>query len=87
LAAAIALAPVAVLAGTDKNITDGAAKGQANELTTTAPNSSTGQGCTNTSASAKDNGSLTTYKTHDSASPSVACKKLPGKMQSGTITN
>jgi hypothetical protein len=36
---------------------------------------------------AKDNGSLSTYRTTDSASPSVACKKLPGKMKSGTIPN
>jgi hypothetical protein len=60
-----------------KNITDGAAKGQASELTATAPD----KGC------AKDNGSLSTYRTTDSASPSVACKKLPGKMKSGTIPN
>jgi hypothetical protein len=62
VAIAIAFCPVAAYAVNDsKNISDGAAKGQASELTATAPS----KGCPTTPSGspAKDNGSLSTYRT------------------------
>jgi hypothetical protein len=83
--ATLVLSTGGAFAATDsKNISDGAAKGQASERTATAPD----KGCSAapSASPAKENGSLSTYRTTDNASP-AACKKLPGKLKRGQLPN